>query len=201
MLAAVQVFLGQIDVLLVGTIAGPEAAGHFSVAARGAGLVVFGFLAVNVTLGPTISRLWAAHDMRRLHLALTRGARGAFAFGLLASLLLWVFGPQFLSLFGPEFVDAQLILTLLVGSALIDVSLGFGPVSLAMTGHQRAGFLAIAVTAAARVTLGLLLIPIFGALGAAYGALISILIYNAITVSYARSRLRLDVTPLGIHPR
>ena len=200
MLAAVQVFLGQIDVLMVGTIAGAEAAGHYSVAARGAGLVVFGFLAVNVTLGPTIARLWAVHDIRRLQLAITRGARGAFAFALLVGLFLWVFGPQFLSLFGPDFVSADLILTVLVASAIIDVALGLGPVSLAMTGHQRAGFAAIAVNATVRVVAGLLLIPTYGALGAAFGALISVVTYNAITLTYARLRLRLDVTPLGLRP-
>jgi O-antigen/teichoic acid export membrane protein len=200
MLGAVQVFLGQIDVLMVGTIAGAEAAGHFAVAARGAGLVIFGFLAVNVTLGPTIARLWAAHDTRRLQLAITRGARGAFAFALVIALMLWAFGPQFLSLFGPEFVTAEPILVTLVMSALIDVALGLGPVSLAMTGHQRTGFIAIAATASVRVVFGLILIPTYGALGAAFGALISVVVYNSVTVTYARLRLRVDVTPLGFRP-
>ena len=201
MLAAVQTFLAQIDVLLVGTIAGAEPAGQYTVAARGAGLVLFGFTAVNVTLGPTISQLWATRDSRRLQLAVTRAARGAFAFALVVSVVLWAFGPQFLSLFGPEFVAANQILAVLVLSALIDVALGLGPVSMAMTGHQRAGFMAIAVTAVARVALGLFLIPTYGALGAAFGALISIVIYNAATVTYARLRLKLDVTPVGFHPR
>ena len=201
MLAAVQVFLAQIDVLLVGTIAGAEAAGHYTVAARGAGLVVFGFLAVNVTLGPTISRLWAAHDMRRLQLAVTRAARGAFGFALVVSIFLWVFGPQFLSLFGPEFVASDVILNVLVASALIDVALGLGPVTMGMTGHQRAAFLAVAMTAVVRVVAGLLLIPSLGAVGAAYGAMLSVVVYNLATLGYARLRLGVDVTPIGFRPR
>ena len=132
---------------------------------------------------------------------MTRAARGAFAFALVVSVILWAFGPQFLSLFGPEFVTANQILSVLVLSALVDVALGLGPVSMAMTGHERAGFVAIAVTAIARVALGLWLIPIFGALGAAFGALISIVIYNAATVTPIPGlRLRLDVTPVGLHP-
>ena len=56
-------------------------------------------------------------------------------------------------------------------------------------------------TAIVRVVGGLLLIPSLGALGAAYAALISIVIYNVGTVGYARLRLGLDVTPLGFKPR
>ncbi len=153
LLAATGSLIAQIDVILVGTIAGAEAAGHYTVAARGAGLVVFGFLAVQVTLAPTISRLWVAHDIRRLQLAITRAARGAFAFALALSVVLWVFGPQFLSLFGAEFVAADPILAVLALTALVDVALGLGPVSLAMTGHQRAGFVAVAVTAGTRVVI------------------------------------------------
>jgi O-antigen/teichoic acid export membrane protein len=201
MLAAVQTLMAQVDVILVGAIAGAHDAGLYSVAQRGSGLVIFGILAVQVTLGPTISRLWFAHDVRRLQLAVTRAARGAFAFALIVAVVLWVFGPQFLSLFGAEFVVAVPILNVLTLSLVIDVALGLGAVSLAMTGHQRAGFVAVAVAVVSRIGLGLLLVPVFGALGAAYAALVAIVMYNVATVLYARLRLGIDVTPLGFLSR
>ena len=139
--------------------------------------------------------------MRRLQLAVTRAARGAFGFALVVSIFLWFFGPQFLSLFGPEFVASDVILNVLVASALIDVALGLGPVTMGMTGHQRAAFLAVAMTAVVRVVAGLLLIPSLGAVGAAYGAMLSVVVYNLATLGYARLRLGVDVTPIGLRPR
>lgn len=198
LLAAVHTFVVQIDVILVAALAGAEEAGLYSVAARGASLALFGAAAVGVTLGPTISRLWNEDDLGRLRLAVTRGSRGAFAFALAVAIGMFVFGEQFLLLFGHEFVAADDTLILLAICQVVDVGLGMGGIILGMTGHQSIALRAGVVAAVVRVAIGVALIPSYGANGAAIAAIASMAAFNGLMATYVIRRLRIDPTPLGL---
>lgn len=201
LLIAVHTFVNQIDVLLVAALAGAEAAGLYSVAARGASLALFGAAAVGVTLGPTVARLWDEQDLPRLRLAVTRGTRGAFAFAVAVAIGLIAFGQQFLLLFGPEFVAARETLALLAIAQVVDVGLGMGGVILTMTGLQAYALRAGLVAAALRVGIGVWLIPTLGPNGAAIAAIISMAAFNGLMAIVAIRRLRVDPTPLGMAMR
>ena len=198
LLIAVNTFVLQIDVLLVAGLAGAEAAGLYSVAARGASLALFGAAAVGVTLGPTIARLWDEQDLPRLRLAVTRGTRGAFAFAVAVAIVLIAFGEQFLLLFGPEFVAAREPLALLAIAQVVDVGLGMGGVLLTMTGLQSYALRAGLVAAVVRVAIGVWLIPTLGPNGAAIAAIASMAAFNGLMAVVAIRRLRVDPTPLGL---
>ena len=201
LLITVHTFVNQVDVLLVAALAGAEAAGLYSVAARGASLALFGAAAVGVTLGPTIARLWDEQDLPRLRLAVTRGTRGAFAFAVAAAIALIAFGQQFLLLFGPEFVAARETLALLALAQVVDVGLGMGGVLLTMTGLQSHALRAGLVAAVVRVAIGVWLIPTLGPNGAAIAAIASMAAFNGLMAIVAIRRLRVDPTPLGIAMR
>ena len=198
LLIAVHTFVNQVDVLLVAALAGAEAAGLYSVAARGASLALFGAAAVGVTLGPTIARLWDEQDLPRLRLAVTRGTRGAFAFAVAVAIGLIALGEQLLLLFGPEFVAARETLALLAIAQVVDVGLGMGGVLLAMTGLQSHALRAGIVAAVVRVGIGVWLIPTFGPNGAAIAAIASMAAFNGLMAIVAIRRLRVDPTPLGL---
>jgi O-antigen/teichoic acid export membrane protein len=153
---------------------------------------------VGVTLGPTISRLWAERDMARLRLAVTRGSRGALAFAVAVAIGLIAFGPQFLLLFGAEFVAARDTLALLAVSQVVDAGLGMGGVILGMTGHQSIALRAGVVAAIVRVAIGVALIPIYGANGAAIAAIASMAAFNGLMAVAVIRRLRVDPTPAGL---
>jgi len=194
--------MNQIDVVLVGSLAGATSAGLYAVAARGAGLALFGALAVNTTLAPTASQLWTQHERARLQHVVTRGARGAFVFALGVAVVLWIFGPQFLLLFGPEFVAANSTMAVLAVAQVIDCGFGLGGLMLSMTGLQGINFASVAVAVVFRVGLDVALIPSMGAMGAAVAAVISIAIFNALTAWFTWRRLRIDATPVGLwHPQ
>ncbi len=198
LLIAVHTFVNQVDVLLVAALAGAEAAGLYSVAARGASLALFGAAAVGVTLGPTIARLWDEQDLPRLRLAVTRGTRGAFAFAVAVAIGLIALGEQLLLLFGPEFVAARETLALLAIAQVVDVGLGMGGVLLTMTGLQSHALRAGIVAAVVRVGIGVWLIPTLGPNGAAIAAIASMAAFNGLMAIVAIRRLRVDPTPLGL---
>jgi O-antigen/teichoic acid export membrane protein len=190
--------MNQIDVVMVGSLAGAQQAGLYAVASRGAALALFGAMAVNVTLAPTVARLWAQGERTRLQGAVTRASRGAFLFALAVALILWLAGPQFLLLFGQEFSAANQALAILAFAHLVDCGLGIGGLMLSMTGHQSLSLIAVASAVATRIVLDLLLIPMYGASGAAMAAVASATIFYGLAAVLAARRLGIDVTPLGI---
>jgi O-antigen/teichoic acid export membrane protein len=194
---AATTLMNQIDVVLVGGIAGAAPAGLYAVATRGAGLAAFGAMAVSTTLAPTAAQLWKQHEPARLQLVVTRAARGAFAFALAVAVVLWIFGPQFLLLFGPEFSAANQTMALLALAQVIDCGFGIGGLLLSMTGYQSLNFAAIGTAVVVRIGLDIALIPTLGAAGAGVAAVVSITILNVIATYFALRRLRLDATPLG----
>ena len=175
---AATTLMNQIDVLLVGGIAGAAPAGLYAVATRGAGLAAFGAMAVSTTLAPTAAQLWKQHESARLQLVVTRAARGAFAFALAVAVVLWIFGPQFLLLFGPEFSAANQTMALLALAQVIDCGFGIGGLLLSMTGYQGLNFAAIGTAVVVRIGLDIALIPTLGAAGAGVAAVVSITILN-----------------------
>jgi O-antigen/teichoic acid export membrane protein len=189
--------MNQIDVVLVGSLAGATAAGLYAVAARGAGLALFGALAVSTTLAPTASRLWTQKEYARLQYVVTRAARGAFLFALGVAVVLWLFGTQFLLIFGPEFAAANTTMAVLALAQVIDCGFGIGSLMLTMTGFQTVNFASVAVAVVFRVGLDVVLIPGMGALGAAVAAVVSVTIFNAFTAWFAWRRLHIDPTPVG----
>ena len=196
--AAAQTLMNQTDVILVGALAGPAQAGLYAVASRGASLTLFGAMAVGTTLMPTAAQLWAHDDYARLQRVVTRAARGAFLFALAVAVVLWIFGPQFLLLFGREFVAANATLAVLAFASVIDCGFGISGLMLSMTGYQGLNFAAMGAAVVTRIALGLLLIPVLGAVGAAVAAVVAITVVNVLATWYAARRLGLDATPLGI---
>ena len=196
--AAAQTLMTQVDVVLVGGLAGATPAGLYSVAARGAALTLFGAAAVGTTLAPTAAELWANNEHARLQRVVTRAAHGAFLFALGVAIVMWLFGPQFLLLFGDEFVAANPILAVLSFSSVIDCGFGIAGLMLFMTGYQALSFASLAVAVVVRITVDIALIPQVGAIGAAFGAVASILVVNVLTTYFAARRLGIDSTPLGM---
>ena len=197
LIAAAQTLMAQVDIVLVGTLAGATPAGLYAVATRGAALTLSGAAAVGITLAPTTAQLWTSNEQDRLQRVVTRAAQFAFLFSLAVAIPLWLFGPQFLLLFGQEFQSADSALSVLVLTSVIDCGFGMGAMVLAMTGFQRLGLLSIGTAVASALDIGL--IPVLGPLGAAFAALVSILVINLMTTYFSARRLRIDSTPLGLH--
>jgi O-antigen/teichoic acid export membrane protein len=141
---------------------------------------------------PMLSSAWHAGDRVRLARGLrliTRWvALGAapLAFSLLS------LRREALQLFGPSFAAAQLSLSILILSALINGVVGITPFVLLMSGRSRTFFVTNLGAALLNVTLNFVLIPRLGIVGAAISALSS--------VSALQAALAIEVRLLeGVH--
>lgn len=112
---------------------------------------------------------------------LQRQIAGANALGLacctIMTLVLAVVGDKILAVFGPEFVEGQLCLVVLSLSQVARAAMGPGSHMLVLTGNQRATLPVSAVGVGSLVVACLVLIPIYGLVGAALAVVISTMVW------------------------
>lgn len=182
LLGGLSVLNTNADIVMLGTMADNQAVAVYHAATRGASLLGMVLLAAKLPLGPMIARIHAEGDRERQQRLLARSTLLIFLASLPLALVFIFQGDWFLGLIGEAFVAGR--------TALIILSLGFlfrvacGPVDLIliMSGHERTATKGIAISAVANLGLNALLIPQYGANGAALATGLSIVIWNALLV-------------------
>jgi len=188
----------QAPVLLLGAIKGAQTAGLFAVAARGADLVAFGLVSINLALAPVAAGLWVQRDTLRLQRVVSRSVRAALIFTVPVAAVLIIFGAKFLSIFGAGFVAAKPAMTILIVGQLMNVAMGSVGLMLIMTGHERDVAIATVVCGCLNIALNLLMIPLWGLVGAAVAVAISLIGWNVGLAVCVKRKLGIHSTALGL---
>lgn len=198
LIASMLVVLNQTDIIMVGALRGSDQAGIYSAASRIADLVVFALMAINSILAPMISELYSTGKKKELQRIVTLAARAIFAFTLMFSIILVVFGKFALSLFGAEFVVTYVPLLILLCGQIVNALAGSVGLIMTMTGHQNQAGAIVAVSAAVNITLNALLIPLFGLTGAAISTAFTMVLWNITMLVYVQRRLGINPTIIAI---
>ncbi len=197
LISGMMIINNNADILMLGSIAGVEAAGLYSVATRGAEIITFFLTAADIPLGPMIAQLHTQGQRQRLQRLAVGSARVVLALSLPMTVAFLVFGERFLTLFGPEFAAGKLVLDILCLGRLINAATGSVGYLLVMTGHQRDSAWGVGISTALNVALNFLLIPVYGAVGAAIATSVSMVTWNIILVYLVYKRLGIFPTALG----
>jgi len=192
-LAAVSTFNAQIGVLALGWLGSNEDVAVFRVAQSGGMLVVFALTIVNLVIGPYITQAFRDGDRDRMQQLSRQSARGALAAALPVALPLIAFGEQIVRwIYGDAYaLLAAWPLAILALGQLINVA--FGPVGffLSMSGFERDSLMGQLFGLVANLLLALVLIPKYGALGAALSVSIGLVVWNTTVAIKFRQRLQL----------
>ena len=171
-------FFFDIDLLLLAGYLSREELAIFGVCTRVFSLVSFGVAAVYAVTLPDMFESEAMSDREGFHRKIGDANIVATGLAVVLFLLMTIGGPFALMLFGPAFLIgaaplAVLCLALVVRSAL-------GPASLVLSIHDRpyASLPAIGLGLATLVLGNLVLVPMFGLMGAAGAALLSISVWS-----------------------
>jgi O-antigen/teichoic acid export membrane protein len=187
--AAIDASSMWIGVLLTSALAGQAQAGVFAAVGRYAMAGLLIMQGLRVAVAPQLSRLLGARHRR----AAGSVYRQTTLWIVLASwpgyLLLGVFGPAFLHLFGAQFRVGATALAVLAAAMMVNVGVGLVQTVLLMSGNSRGHLLATAVGLTLNVTSCVVLIPRYGALGAAIAWSIGIVVENLIAATVARRTL------------
>lgn len=188
----------RLDILMLGLLTLAEDVARYGIAVQLASLVVMGQTIVNSIVGPKIARLYRQADHENLCTMITRGARLSATIALVVFLAIFLLGAQVIEmLLGKDYSAAWLIALILCGGNLFSGAMG--PVSkvMSMTGNERIMARLVWMSAFANGALNLLLVPVFGAVGAAIATVTAQLIHQVSMVWWVSSRLRIDTTVIG----
>ncbi|RIV37787.1 lipopolysaccharide biosynthesis protein [Micromonospora radicis] len=184
--AAIDAGAVWVGVLLTTVLAGPADAGVFGAVSR---YILAGQLAMQglrVAVSPQLSRLFGAGRpgaAAALHRQLTTWA---LVLSWPVYLLLAVFGAGFLELFGAGFASGATAMTVLAVAMLVNTGVGNVQSLLLMSGRSGLHLAATVAGLTVTVSLGLLLIPTYGATGAACAWAAGIVTENVTAVVCAR---------------
>tara|TARA_R110000823_G_scaffold27609_18_gene80520 strand:- start:7217 stop:8575 length:1359 start_codon:yes stop_codon:yes gene_type:complete len=185
------------NVLLVGMLAGPAAAGAYFAAERLAQLAGMPKTVVSSVNQQSMAAAHATGNTRDLQLLATQSAHGSFWPTLLISGFLMLFAAPLLQLFGREFAAASPVLVILVASSIVSVFAGPAHDLLVMTGRQKYIPRVMIFTAIGHVAALLLLLPFWGATGAACASLFSSVLGQGWLMLLARRETGVGTTVLS----
>ena len=190
----VYIVFSRMDVVMVGILVGPKEAGIYAVAMRAGNLAQIGQTAMSATVAPRISQLyWSKREDELQHLVLT-SVRWVFIPSLGLAVVMSLGARPILAVFGHAFIAGRWVLIWIVIGQLVSVS--SGPVGWLMnlTGRQNVTAVVFGATAGVTIVGYLVLIPMYGMVGAAIANSAAIAARNVVLSQLAKRSLGYNVS-------
>lgn len=170
--------LDETDIIMVGSLVGPEAAGIYNVAVKTALWVGFILEIVNIVAAPAFAMLYTQNNIAELQRVVSRVTVWIFWPSIAIGSFLLIFTLPVLSIFGSEFLPAVSPLKVLVLGRLVDSLCGSLACLMVMTGHQNKSLPVFAFSAILNLVLNAIAIPKFGMVGAAMTTSFTLVVWN-----------------------
>ena len=190
---SMNILMSQASIVILGLYQPSEEVALFSASVRIVMLATFALLAVNSIAAPLISELYHAGKKKELQSLLKFAAQVIAVTTLLTGAILVFGGRSILGLFGEEFIKAYVLLVILLFGFTVKSLVGPASYLLNLTGHQNATAKAMVIAVTISLTLNFLLIPRWGAFGAALASSVTMIIWNVTLQA-------LNVKIVGIDP-
>ena len=183
--------LTHADVLLLRQYRGPDDVAVYYAAAKTLALVAFVSFSVSAATAHKFSEYHVAGNKAALSAFLSDSIKWTFWPSLAATVLILALGKPFLWLFGPKFVDGYFLMFILAIGPLARATVGPVERLLNMVGEQRACAVVYGAAFSCNIALCVVLIPLFGAAGAAVAISAAMILEAVLLFCVARGRLGL----------
>ncbi len=172
------------DVLMIGYFENEKAVGVYRIAFKIATLITFTQFAINSFVAPSISELNANKANGAFRRLLRQVGVINFWMATPPALVIFIFPDFMLSLFGPEYASAMVVLKILAVGQLLNALCGPVLYILNMTGKEKDSQKIMFVVTFINIFLNAILIPIYGIEGAAWATSISMIAWNISAVYF-----------------
>jgi O-antigen/teichoic acid export membrane protein len=190
-LGATETLMNRTGVILLGWIADTKSAGIYSLAFNIALVVTLPRIAVNTLFAPVISDLYARRDKETMQALITRSASWTFWAGICIATALFLLAKPLLAWFGTGYDAGVPALRILIISQVMAASAGSQLYVMTMTGHERSAAVLLVASAMFNASAIALLISKLALTGAAIGAALSLVVWNAAMALFLWRRLSL----------
>ena len=175
--------------LLLGSWGSSEDVAFLATAQRTAMLTSFILFAVNTIAAPKFAAMHAAGDAKGLHKMAIMSVRMMLVVALPAVGFILVFPEWLMSMFGDEFVAAAPALMVLAIGQFINIATGSVGYLLSMTGNEKKVRDNVIISGAISISLGVMLIPDYGVMGAAIAYACGVASQNLLGVYQVKQQL------------
>jgi O-antigen/teichoic acid export membrane protein len=197
-LAGFNILNSQADIFMLGLIKGEEAVGIYKVSSQFSQIVNLALVAVGVVSTPRIASKFALEDKQGVQSTVSFAAWAIFIISLPIFIVFFVWGGFLIdALFGEGFKSAESILHILLIGQIFNVLAGPVGVVMNMAGRQSLTTIVVMVSAVANIVLNAILIPMYGSLGAAASASISMALWNIALLFFVVKLLHVNPSILG----
>lgn len=187
--SSLQMIMAQTDIVMLGVFRATSEIGIYSIVFTLAMLVNFVLNSVNVIAAPKFSELYHEKKMDELAYIVKKSSKLIFWTSLPIIMGLIVLGKVILGIFGAEFIAGYTALVLLAMGQLVNAASGSVGYLLNMVGYQKQFRNIILLAVIANVVLNYMLIPEYGIEGAAWASLVSMTVWNVLSVMFVRKKL------------
>ena len=174
----VDFLLTQADKIVLGVYLDAREVGIYAVAMAVVTFVPVALQSVNQIFSPTIAELYATGNHALLQRLYTRLTKWVLVLTLPLALAIIIFSRGLMEIFGPAFASGAAVLVIGTIGQLVNCAVGSVGYLLLMSGHQLESLKIQATNAALIVGLALVVVPEFGARGAALSAALAVVITN-----------------------
>lgn len=189
----VALIIQQLSILVLSNYAELADIAIYSIAAKIAVLMSFVLFAFNAILAPKFAALYATKQFISLKNLAKQANKILLLIAISISLFLYIISNELMTLFGEEYMRGTLWLRILILGQLINVGTGSVVNLLIMTGHEKLHRNLTLLVALITVILVSLLIPKYGAIGAAIATAVAMSIQNLLSYYFAH-KLILNIT-------
>lgn len=176
-------FRGNIQTFLLGAFNTLATVGIFTVASQ-INMIGQMYHASIVTASmPIVSELYGQGERDRLAKFYQTMTKWTFTLNLPLFIIVLVFAEPILSIFGEDFVDGALALTILAFGSLVNTGTGICGVVINMTGNTGFNLINSVILTVVTIGLNLLLIPKWGLIGAAIATMVAAVGVNLLRLS------------------
>jgi O-antigen/teichoic acid export membrane protein len=188
---ATSLLITSIDILMLGFFKTTFEVGIYDIAIKFSILAGIALLGINAIATPKFSEFYSSKDFKGLKRIVRWSSKFIFWTTIPVLMILIFFPKQLLSIYGEEFTQASSALVILALGQLVSSLSGSVGNILKMTDHHKLFQFIMIGALLLNICLNVVLIPIYGIVGAAIATSSSIAFYNLMGVFFVYKKLNL----------
>lgn len=184
------------SVLFLGIWGTSDAVGIYATAYRTSMLTSFILIAVNTVAAPRYAEYFSLHQMKRLEETALTSLKMMFVLALPPLIVFIIFPHWIMGIFGNEFTQGSLCLSILACGQFVNVATGSVGYILMMSGHEHLLRNAITISSISNIMLHFWLVRSYGINGAAIATAVSLSMLNLISAYFVWAVVKIKPLPL-----
>lgn len=189
--SAILIFLGWLDTFFLGIFESEDQVGIYNVSLKIAVLTSLSLQAINSILAPKLAKYFHDGNILLFKKLIRFSTHLNFYITVLMVSFILIFHKWILGMFGDEFIKGSGILIILCIGQVVNSISGSVGVILQMTGYQKVYQNIVLLALFLNLVLNFILVPVYGAEGAAVATVISISSWNILGSIYLQRTMKI----------